>query len=33
VLSPAELDALLDPQRYTGLAGTFVDQVLASIEG
>jgi adenylosuccinate lyase len=29
VLTPAELDALLDPRRYTGLAGRFVDRVVA----
>ena len=28
-LSPAELDRLLDPARYTGLAGAFVDRVVA----
>lgn len=31
VLSAAEMDALLDPHNYTGLAGAFVDQVLAGI--
>jgi adenylosuccinate lyase len=30
-LTPAEIDSLLDPERYTGLAGVFVDRVLASI--
>ena len=29
-LGPKELDALLDPARYTGLAGRFVDRVVAS---
>src|SRR5919106_1824762 len=28
-LSPAQLEALLDPERYTGLAGAFVDRVVA----
>jgi hypothetical protein len=28
-LGPAELDRLLDPAGYTGLAGVFVDRVLA----
>ncbi len=28
-LGPAALDALLDPRRYTGLAGAFVDRVVA----
>jgi adenylosuccinate lyase len=28
-LAPAELDALLDPAAYTGLAGRFVDRVVA----
>lgn len=28
-ISPAELDRLLDPGRYTGLAGAFVDRVVA----
>jgi 3-carboxy-cis,cis-muconate cycloisomerase len=29
-LGPAELDLLLDPRRYTGLAGSFVDRVVAA---
>jgi 3-carboxy-cis,cis-muconate cycloisomerase len=29
-LTPGEVDQLLDPRRYTGLAGQFVDRVLAS---
>jgi adenylosuccinate lyase len=29
-LGPAELDMLLDPRRYTGLAGSFVDRVVAA---
>jgi adenylosuccinate lyase len=29
-LGPKELDALLDPARYTGLAGRFVDRVVAA---
>jgi 3-carboxy-cis,cis-muconate cycloisomerase len=29
-LGPKELDTLLDPARYTGLAGRFVDRVVAS---
>jgi 3-carboxy-cis,cis-muconate cycloisomerase len=28
-LSPSQLDALLDPEHYTGLAGAFVDRVTA----
>ncbi|HEU5321116.1 MAG TPA: adenylosuccinate lyase, partial [Methylomirabilota bacterium] len=28
-IAPAELDALLDPARYTGLAGVFVDRLVA----
>jgi adenylosuccinate lyase len=28
-LGPKELDDLLDPARYTGLAGRFVDRVVA----
>lgn len=28
-ISPGELDRLLDPGRYTGLAGAFVDRVVA----
>ena len=28
-LSQARLEALLDPERYTGLAGAFVDRVVA----
>lgn len=32
-LAPAELDALLDPAAYTGLAGRFVDRVVAQARG
>jgi adenylosuccinate lyase len=32
-LTAAQLDALLDPRQYTGLAGVFVDRVLAAWEG
>jgi 3-carboxy-cis,cis-muconate cycloisomerase len=32
-LSPARLDQLLDPERYTGLAGAFVDRVVAQHRG
>ena len=32
VLTRAQLNALLDPQQYLGLAGSFVDRVLASLE-
>jgi 3-carboxy-cis,cis-muconate cycloisomerase len=32
-LSPARLVELLDPARYTGLAGEFVDRVLAREAG
>jgi adenylosuccinate lyase len=28
-LAPAELDRLLDPARYTGLAARFVDRVIS----
>ncbi len=31
-LTPADLDSLLDPRGYTGLAGAFVDRVLAARE-
>ena len=32
VLTRAQLNTLLDPQQYLGLAGSFVDHVLASLE-
>lgn len=31
-LGPAEIDELLDPQQYTGLAGVFVDRVLGGFD-
>jgi adenylosuccinate lyase len=30
-LSREDVDRLLDPSRYTGLAGAFVDRVLAKV--
>jgi adenylosuccinate lyase len=31
-ISEAELDAMLDPSSYLGMAETFVDRVLASLD-
>ena len=30
-LTPAEIDAMLDPHRYTGMSGAFVDRVLEGV--